>query len=524
MFTEYRATQSWLADLLTARGLGGDRLNLIYGGQDEDERKRFKDAFQAPPDRDPVRILLATDAASEGIDLQRHCHRMVLVDIPFNPNRLEQRIGRLDRYGQKHDVEVFHFVGTGWEEAPAGSYENDLEFLSRIAEKVTKIREDLGKVNLLISVAVEDHMTGKQVNRVDLDAMTSNTNKNLYRFELQMRDQIEQARVDLAETKESLRISPTNAEHITRIALELSDQPSLIPNESVRDTFWVGNRTGVWANATVGLPDPLSGHARPITFDPDIAADNDGDVVLAHLNHPLVANATRLLRAEVWGHATGTKSPLHRVAALRIRDEVSDGNIVVAAFSRLVVAGADGTRLHEEVFAAGGKLLDDARKWDRLTVGRLENILNDALDRNDTVADLTYPDLIATEWGKWQDRLTNAINARARERVNSLTRKLDDRRTADTGRITTVLTNLEAQILSQLKEPEAIQVSLFDVQDERDQYKADRAAWERRLKEIPTEIERETEAIEARYGAITDYVFPAAVLICVPDSLAGGSA
>ena len=53
------------------------------------------------PDRDPVRILLATDAASEGIDLQRHCHRVIHYDIPFNPNRLEQRIGRVDRHGQR---------------------------------------------------------------------------------------------------------------------------------------------------------------------------------------------------------------------------------------------------------------------------------------------------------------------------------------------------------------------------------------------------------------------------------------
>ena len=59
-----------------------------------------KHAFQASPDRHPVRILLATDAASEGIDLQAHCCRVIHYDIPFNPNRLEQRIGRVDRFGQ----------------------------------------------------------------------------------------------------------------------------------------------------------------------------------------------------------------------------------------------------------------------------------------------------------------------------------------------------------------------------------------------------------------------------------------
>jgi transcriptional regulator of acetoin/glycerol metabolism len=57
--------------------------------------------------------------------------RVVNYDIPFNPNRLEQRIGRLDRYGQTQTVQVKHFVGAGWEHAAAGSYERDLEFLSR---------------------------------------------------------------------------------------------------------------------------------------------------------------------------------------------------------------------------------------------------------------------------------------------------------------------------------------------------------------------------------------------------------
>ncbi|MHB1851977.1 MAG: helicase-related protein, partial [Acidimicrobiales bacterium] len=72
----------------------------------------------APPRLRPVRILLATDAASEGIDLQRHCHRLVHVEIPFSPTRLDQRNGRIDRHGQpSSEVLIHHFVGAGWEHA-----------------------------------------------------------------------------------------------------------------------------------------------------------------------------------------------------------------------------------------------------------------------------------------------------------------------------------------------------------------------------------------------------------------------
>ena len=96
VFTEYRDTQNWLVELLAARGFGGERSSCIYGGMDRD-RERIKAAFQADPAYSPVRILLATDAASEGIDLQHHCHLLVHYEIPWNPNRLEQRNGRIDR-------------------------------------------------------------------------------------------------------------------------------------------------------------------------------------------------------------------------------------------------------------------------------------------------------------------------------------------------------------------------------------------------------------------------------------------
>ncbi|MGB3220023.1 MAG: DISARM system SNF2-like helicase DrmD, partial [Anaerolineae bacterium] len=71
LFTEYRATQNWLQEILAAEGLAtGERLLTLYGGMDDAQRERVKAAFQASPEQSLVRILLATDAASEGIDLQ----------------------------------------------------------------------------------------------------------------------------------------------------------------------------------------------------------------------------------------------------------------------------------------------------------------------------------------------------------------------------------------------------------------------------------------------------------------------
>ena len=226
VFTEYKATQQWLAGILTARGLGGDRLGLLYGGMDEKKREHLKAAFQADLDRDPLRILLATDAASEGIDLQRHCHRVIHYDIPFNPNRLEQRIGRVDRHGQKHEVEVSHFVGAGWEKEPEGSYAGDLEYLSRVAQKVATERQDLGSVNPVLAHAVEARMLGRPV-LIDPLQVTPNTSTSLLRAERDLREQVRRLHDQLDSSVRQLHVAPANIRRVVDTALKFAEQPPL---------------------------------------------------------------------------------------------------------------------------------------------------------------------------------------------------------------------------------------------------------------------------------------------------------
>ena len=124
VFTEYRDTQRWLYERLIGGGIPAERIAQLYGGQDVAERENIKSVFQESPQLDPVRILLATDAASEGINLQAHCHRLLHWEIPWNPNRLEQRNGRIDRHGQHApEVDVFHFVPAGWQDAAAAGWQ-----------------------------------------------------------------------------------------------------------------------------------------------------------------------------------------------------------------------------------------------------------------------------------------------------------------------------------------------------------------------------------------------------------------
>jgi len=101
VFTEFVPTQAMLAEFLESRGFS---IALLNGGMDLDARTRAQQAFS----RD-VRVLISTDAGGEGLNLQ-FCHVIVNFDMPWNPMRVEQRIGRVDRIGQPHVVRAINFV------------------------------------------------------------------------------------------------------------------------------------------------------------------------------------------------------------------------------------------------------------------------------------------------------------------------------------------------------------------------------------------------------------------------------
>ncbi|MCC6801240.1 MAG: DUF3883 domain-containing protein, partial [Anaerolineae bacterium] len=106
IFTEHRDTLTYLLERLTTLLGREEPIVCIHGGLHRDERRQVEDQFRNNPD---VFILLATDAAGEGINLQR-AHLMVNYDLPWNPNRLEQRFGRIHRIGQTEVCHLWNLV------------------------------------------------------------------------------------------------------------------------------------------------------------------------------------------------------------------------------------------------------------------------------------------------------------------------------------------------------------------------------------------------------------------------------
>ncbi|MFD0883226.1 DISARM system SNF2-like helicase DrmD [Streptosporangium algeriense] len=526
VFTEYRDTQKWLVELLRQENLAGDRLAILHGGIAAEEREQLRVAFQTDPAEHPVRILLATDAASEGIDLQNHCHRLVNYDIPFNPNKLEQRIGRVDRWGQKNTPDIRHFVGTGWDGA-VDSYEADLEFLSRVARKVAQMEDDLGSVNAVLAEAVQRRMLN-DISDYDVERAGG---RGTVPAETNVGEQVRRLRANLDDTVRELGITPAGVRRVVDTALGLARQQPLrghLDEKHLTESLYdVPPLTGSWARATAGLATKLKKkdelpRQRPVTFDAGATLDPDGrvrdDVVLAHLGHPLVSMSTRLLRAAVSNPEIG----LHRVTAV-VSDDPGLETTLVGAFFRFVLVGGDGVRLHEEVLHAGGWVPENGR------FRRLENLttLNALLSRglaDGTPASAPVRHRLAGLWPRIGDAVVQSIDWRVDgrdQKRDQLERKLAQRLESEQTRIRAGLERFEATLRAKLAEDDDEDALFSRVEaarskEELDQYRKDRRSWEERLSRLAEERDRELEAIAARYRDPKPHRFPVAVVFVVP--------
>lgn len=182
VFTEYRDTLNHLKSELEKKWfLGPDSIVVIRGGmplgEDENEigSKLYAERRFNEPD---TRILLATDAASEGLNLQRYCHILINYELPWNPNRLEQRIGRIHRYGQRHIAQIYNLMIKGSKEA---------EIFKRLQEKIKIIRKQLGNMadvlGVLDRISLEDVIMRALDKSIDISEVAAIADEELKRLE-----------------------------------------------------------------------------------------------------------------------------------------------------------------------------------------------------------------------------------------------------------------------------------------------------------------------------------------------------
>ena len=149
VFTEYRDTLVHLTHAI------GEPAAILHGGLSRQERLAAVESFTTGARR----ILLATDAAAEGLNLHHTCRVVVNLELPWNPMRLEQRIGRVDRIGQRRTVHAFHCVGgeTG-----------ELKLLAGLRERIAHAQADIGAPDPLDGALSADEPEAIQSDRADV--------------------------------------------------------------------------------------------------------------------------------------------------------------------------------------------------------------------------------------------------------------------------------------------------------------------------------------------------------------------
>ena len=394
----------------------------------------------------------------------------------------------------------------------------------RAARKVETIREDLGKVGPVISRQVTEAMLGRRrsldTSEAERQSQPARELLRVRRAENELNAQLARLHAQLQDTRRELNLTPDTIHEVVEAGLALAGQQPLI--EATLSGVWpdpTGQRercpvfrlprlVGTWQSAYDGLAHPHTHEARPIVFDHALAQGRD-DVVLVHLNHRLVQMCLQLLRAQIWSQG---EHRLNRITARFVPPNTSDVPVVIA-HARLLVLGADNQRIHEEVIFAGGQLREGRfTRIDR--VGELERLAASGLPQP---APDWFQESVKPLWPTHRENLWRALEARMRDRTKTLQNRLDERAEAEVTAMRSAIEELITSIQAQLHDVQP-QLELFS-RPEREQLERDRSSLERRLTDLPQEMDREEERIRARYASPSPRLFPVSVTYLVPPGL-----
>lgn len=181
-FTESLTTQKALADAIRKQfKLGEDVVVTMHGGMTDVEQALIIDTFGKGDA--PVRLLIATDVASEGVNLHYHCHELIHYDLPWSLIRLEQRNGRIDRYGQVHEPAVHYLLV----DTACAAFTGDQRIVDALLHKVDAVYQNTGDaagVMAIFDADEEERITGERAadaaktGTVDIDAVLSPKDDN----------------------------------------------------------------------------------------------------------------------------------------------------------------------------------------------------------------------------------------------------------------------------------------------------------------------------------------------------------
>jgi len=549
VFTEYEDTRRWLErrlrEALDETDRADDRIGVFTGATPSDRREEVKRAFNADPDKEPIRILICTDAAREGINLQTRCSDLIHLDLPWNPSRLEQRNGRIDRKLQPAPVVTCRYFSYA-------QRETDI-VLDALVKKTARIRDQLGSAGQVIearitrrmaqsgiaageakilaaAIAAEDDPAARERAALEMDDETAKRRARLLREQDDLRKALERSRLRVGVKSSDLKrvaatalgragfsLDAAEAETVGRIAtyrLDPSD-PAFTREAGWNDAFddlrirprKRGERPADWRR---------DAPVRAISFDPPVLADGrDADgVVQVHLEHRLVRRLISRFLSQ------GFQSRLSRVSV--IQGPGAQPRVVL--MGRLALFGAKAARLHEEIIpiTAIWSEADRERRplralgetGEERTLDQLEDALENAQEA---------PVTAVTRIARLVDRdiadLLPSLESIAERRRAEVAVELEKRGEEEARLLTDLLRAQQTRITKASADFNPVQLSL-DVfpAEERREVEANRRHWAARLARLESELQREPQRLRQSFEVRAHRLEPVGLVYLWPVS------
>lgn len=559
IFTEYIDTKRYLerqlGDAIAKSDRESERIDTFHGGSEmgKDKREIIKAAFNADPSHHPLRILIATDAAREGVNLQNHCADLFHFDVPWNPSRMEQRNGRIDRKLQRErEVRCHYFV------LPQRPEDRVLDALVR---KTATIQKELGNLSPVLQKNISN-LLDKGIRAADAEQLTTaiaqadRANEESITKGQTVREELEDVRVQqgkliqqqaeledmLRESRRWLGLDDRHFRDALSISLEILGAPplqALDPTAAVQDSErarWVlpalDQQSGAdptWATTLDTLrPFRKQGQKlwdwrkettiRPVVFrDPGTL---DGEVVHLHLEHRLVQRLLGRFLSQGFLY-----DELTRACVCLTDDPVPK----VIALGRLSLYGDRAARLHDDLITVAAEwIAPEARGRGRLRP-LSESEKDDAMEELEhslvTPRLRDVPPSVQERFQAYapQDvaELLPHLQKRAEVLAERSERKLQKRGVDEAAEMKKLLQEQRDRILKRQKQVDDQgheQLVLGFLADERRQLEADRRHWRKRLTELEDEIIREPERIQQSYQVKANRVEPVGLVYLWPVS------
>ncbi len=546
IFTEWDASLTYLRHMLQTALAGTDhadeRILIFRGSTSSDTREEIKRAFNAPPGEHPVRVLLATDAAREGINLQAHCYHLFHYDIPWNPGRLEQRNGRIDRKLQLQPQVFCHYF----------VYKQRLEdrVLDALVKKTARIQQELGSLSqvldrrlsrklefgisiaqvsqLVTSIDREDAPDEKAVAQVELEEARERQDALQAQIKM-LENRIEQARrwINYSHTafeqalSTSLRLnrySPLEPAGLTpdgetcyafpKIATEQALDPSWTTTlDTLRSAPEKGKRDHQWRRDS---------QVRPIRFTAPPTIDDS--TVQIHLGHRIAKRLlSRFLSQGFVNH------DLSRACLAQSDDAIPR----VILLGRLGLFGKHATRLHEEIITvtarweppaqrSNGTLKFYAHNAEVRTIEILErSLLTHGApipeEKQQTLLDAIPTDVTA---------LLPLLETRAKDSEADARKRLHDRAEAEAKAMIHVLEAQRKRVETKLRDTPTsnqLQLTFGFTEEEKAQFERETRAQHKWLENFATQIESEPARIREFYEIQTTRVEPVGLVYLWPQ-------